>query len=103
MVAHVQAAAKNDYEYKFLELPHYEAGAYECLLLEPVDAKPGYFRRFGYVDVTKTTFRWTPETPEEIAMQDRAMWRLLDGQFHDVPEQLYHSVDDDFMYAITLV
>lgn len=67
--------------------------------------KSGYFRRFGHVEFEKEGYVGMPETWEEIRLQELARWRLLDAQFrsYDVPDHMYHEVDDDYMYTITLV
>jgi len=73
---------------------------FECLLLSPIVGNPGHFRRVGVVSIG----------PRQSSGSDHGldMGPVLRGFArelcsHDIAEDLYESVDEDFMYTITLV
>ncbi|KAK1071445.1 hypothetical protein LTR12_013029 [Friedmanniomyces endolithicus] len=84
--------------------PSWSGYHYECLAVEPVERQPGHFRRVGKVVLaileTDDEGRRTTATMEE----DKRLRRVVDTQFrtHDISEDLYESVDENFLYTITL-
>ncbi|KAK0918933.1 hypothetical protein LTR91_016616 [Friedmanniomyces endolithicus] len=84
--------------------PSWSGYDYECLAVEPVERRPGHFRRAGTAVLAilekDDEGRRTIATMEE----DKRLRKVVDTQFqtNDISEDLYKSFDD-FMYTITLV
>jgi len=99
-----RAAAYGDSDADIDRTP-YDFGRYEYLLLESVDARPGTFRRIGYVMFGRRNMFHTPAVGDEAHAVSLATCQALDKhcRSHDVPQHMYHGVDDDFRYTITLV
>jgi hypothetical protein len=87
---------------KSARLPGYDVGNYHCLILTPTEI-PGCFRRLGYVDFDGPADRIRRGGHVDDNLLPDCC-ELLDEQFrsNDVPQHLFESVDDEFMYTIEL-
>ena len=105
LLARALATYENSPRYAGLspsDYAYYGADDYECLVLEPAPDKDRCLRRVAYLRFSHHAFDW--QQPDSLPGK-KVLFSTIDKHFrsHDLPAEVYESVDEDFMYTITLV
>jgi hypothetical protein len=75
---------------------------YECLLLQPTGVK-GTFRRLGYVNFADQSYL------SETGRFEKHEWEVMQQEFvrkfqtSSIPPLMFHEVDNNMMFTITIV
>lgn len=83
--------------------PTWGVGQFECLVLTPTGNTRGQFVRMGYIHFFDQEQRMYGRTSEARRMVYVSQTLNRHFRSHDVEEDRYEDVDQDFMYTVTLV